>query len=217
MKVKGMGRTRMGRLAAVTIPATALSAGLGFAILQGMVAAQLSSADAFQVKGDQAVASGLEVSMRGVSAADTQNDATPTKKKSALVTLKDGKVTNMCLAANQNLPVLGAIGLKLKFSGAVDLGDIDLNTDSVVAGTAVLPKTDIGVAQSELDHQKDVADGYQAGAFGLESGNVNPQQGDVTINGLDADAYGITLSGLNLTSGLSITPELGTADCNVTP
>lgn len=212
MKEKGMGRTRLGRLAAVTIPATAVTVGFGVAIIQGAVTAQLSATDAFKVKGASATATGLELSMRGASVAASQSDGDPAnavQKKSALVTLANGKVTDLKLCADQPLPApLGVLGLTVSAVGEVNLGtSVDLSADAVKAGVATLPSTEIGVAQSQLDHQSTVAQGYNAGGFGLES------TGAVNLAGLDADAYGLTLGGVTL-NNLNITPQLGSAESN---
>jgi hypothetical protein len=208
MKEKGMGRTRLGRLAAVTVPATVASLGFGWAIIQGAVTAQLSAANPFQVKADSANAAGLELSLRGATTASSDADATPAKKKSALVTLKNGVVHNMCLAANQNIPLFGSIGLTIAASGDVPLGQtVDLSADSINSSFAQLGQTDIGISESELDHQKDIADGLQPGGFGMESNSP------LTMNGLDAKAYALSLGGLTLANGLSIAPVLGTASC----
>ncbi len=59
-KEMGMGRTRLGRFAAVTVPATLLTAGLGVAMLQGMVGAVLSSADGFTLNSDRITSDGLK-------------------------------------------------------------------------------------------------------------------------------------------------------------
>lgn len=208
MMKKGTGRTKLGRMAALSVPGMLLAGGLGFAILQGLVAAQLSSANAFQVQGGQALGSGLELSLRAAETARSDTDATAAQKKSALVTLKDGQIRGgMCLAANNSAPVIGNIGLVLNIRDDVSLGDVDLSADAVRAsGYTRLPSTWIGVAEKELDHQSTVGGG-NAGAFGLES------TGQVEINGLDADVYAIQLGGLELASGLDIIPTLSKAEC----
>jgi hypothetical protein len=209
MKETGMGRTRLGRFAAVTVPATAVTLGLGFAMVQGMVSAQLSATDPFKVKAANATADGLELSLRGATVAASQDDGTnSTDKKSALVTLKNGKITDLKLCADQPLPgPLGTLGLTLSATGEVPLGaTTDLSADAVNAANAVLPATDIGIAQSQLEHQSTVAGG-RAGGFGL---NTAGAAGSVKLDGLDADAYSLSLSGLTV-SNLSIAPQLGSA------
>lgn len=208
MKEKGMGRTRLGRLAAVTVPATVVSLGFGYAMLQGMVSAQLSAAEPFQVTGQSANATGLEVSLRSVTTATSNDNGAETEKKSALVTLKNGNLNDLCLAANQQVPLLGTIGLNLTANGNVNLGAItDMSADDVAAASATLPSTEIGVAQNQLDHQAGVAKGYAPGGWGLES------TGAVQLNDLDAKTYALSLGGLDLSSGLRILPKLGSATC----
>ncbi|MEI4272355.1 DUF6230 family protein [Klenkia sp. LSe6-5] len=207
MKEAGTGRVRIGRFTAVTVPAAVVSVGFGYAILQGMVAAQLSSVDPFTVSADQARATGLELSLRQATTASGQDDTTEDQKKSALVTLNAGEVDQLCLAANQPVPVLGNIGLRLTAGGTTSLGDVDISADAIEAGSARLPQTSIGVAQSTLDHQSTVANGYRPGGFGLEA------NGPVVLNDLDTDAYALSLESLNFGQGLTITPQLGTATC----
>lgn len=214
MREKGMGRTRLGRFAAVTVPATALSLGLGCAIVQGAVSAQLSAANAFEVGSSKATGTGLELSLKAATTASSETDSTTTTSKdSALVTLAGGKLDGMCLAANTNVPLFGNIGLTISVptvaqGGAlVDVGTLDLNADSVNTGATTLPKTSVGIAESELDHQKTLSTATQTpGGFGMES------IGALTLNQLDAAAYGLELTnGLTLNS-LAISPTT-TATC----
>jgi len=202
-----MGRTRLGRLAAVTVPATALSLGFGYAIVQGAVTAQLSAASPFTVKASTATADGLELSLQGATAAAGNDDITPATKKAAKVTLINGVVTNMCLAANQtDIPVLGSLGLTIQATGQVPLGTTTLNADSVSStGTATLGHTAIGVAESELNNQGPAS--TNPGGFGMESDEP------LSLSGLNAKAYALELGGLTLADGLSIAPVIGQATC----
>lgn len=208
----GMGRTRLGRFALVTVPAVALSAGLGVAILQGSVAAALSSANAFQVTAATGTGDGVELSLRGAQAAAADGDATSADKASAFVTLKNGSVTDVCLAANTNpgIALLPNIGLQVDIpTGAVNLGAVtDLNATDV--GTdVVLPSTTVGVAQNELTHQKTVTDGMQAGAFGIQTADA---PGSVELANVDAKIYQVTVGALNV-AGVKVTPTTAIATC----
>ncbi|WP_203336422.1 DUF6230 family protein [Nocardioides limicola] len=205
MKEKGMGRTRLGRFAAVTVPATAASLGLGLAIVQGSVSASLSSAEPFQVASPAAAGTGLELSMRAATTATSNADVSPTSKKSAMVTLKGGSLNGLCLAANQDT-IIGNIGLTIASPSNVSVGDLDISADSVTADTATLPYTEIGIAENELDHQSSTS--ANPGGFGMQS------DGAVSLAGLEATAYGLTLAnGLTL-ADLQIAPVLGTASCS---
>jgi hypothetical protein len=207
MKEKGMGRTRLGRFAAVTVPATALSLGFGFAIVNGAMAASLSASDPFKVKGVSATADGLELSLRNATKAtsDTVGTADTGANHSALVTLANGKINTLKMCVDQpiGLPGLPVIGLVLNVPGDTALGAAtDISATSVSAATANLGATEIGIAQSQLDHQSTVA-GAHAGGFGLETTGL----GSVQLGALNADAYALSLGGLNLASGLTIAPS----------
>lgn len=202
MREKGMGRTRLGRFAAVTVPATALSLGFGVAILQGSVSAAIASANPITVAGASATGTGLELSLREAQAATSDTDKSASSKGSALVTLKGGQLSTMCLAANQSVPVLGNIGLNISSTTPVTVGDIDMSATSVTAATATLPSTFIGKAEGDLTHQGATA--TNVGGFGMESA------GNVSLSDLNAQAYGLQLAnGLTINS-LSIVPTVGT-------
>jgi Family of unknown function (DUF6230) len=208
MKEMGMGRTRLGRFAAVTVPATAMSLGLGYAIISGMVTATVSSAGGFDVGGTSARADGMKLSLNQVKEASSTADsslANATNQESALVTLQDGYLDGMCLAANQDLPFIGTVGLKLRVpTGTVGVGDLNLNASQVDSAAAVLPSTTIGQSASEIG-QTGQAAGNQGG-FGLKT-NATGAAGDagatsnVRITNLAATAYELTLAqGLNASS-----------------
>ena len=211
MKQKGMGATRLGRFAAVTVPATVVTAGLGLAITQGMVGAALTSATSFQVGGTAATGDGMELTANYTSSATSDVDDTATNKKDALVTLKNGAVQDMCLAADTAVPVIGTLGLKIEANGNTSLGAgyTDLAADSLNGASAVLGETKIGYAQSDLTHQDGTTSpGYAAGGFSLATSEAT---GSVNITGLDAQVYALTLSGLSL-SNLAISATAGTVE-----
>lgn len=211
MKEKGMGRTRLGRFAAVTVPATAMSLGLGYAIVSGMVTATVSSADGFDVGGTSARADGMKLSLNQVkeaaSAADG-SEANANNQETALVTLQDGYLDGMCLAANQTLPFVGTVGLKLNVpTGTVGVGDLNLNASAVDTGQANLPSTTIGQAAGEIGQTGQLAG--NSGGFGLKT-NAAAVAGDsgatsnVRLSGLAATAYELTLANGLSTSSLKI-------------
>ena len=211
MKQKGMGATRLGRFAAVTVPATVVTAGLGLAITQGMVGAALASATSFQVGGTAATGDGMELTANYTSSATSDVDDTATNKKDALVTLKNGAVQDMCLAADTAVPVIGTLGLKIEANGNTSLGAgyTDLAADSLNGASAVPGETKIGYAQSDLTHQDGTTSpGYAEGGFSLATSEA---AGSVNITGLDAQVYALTLSGLSL-SNLAISATAGTVE-----
>lgn len=213
MKEIGTGRTRLGRFAAMTVPATAASLGLGYAIVTGMVSATLSSADGFDVASTKATADNLQLSLSAADAATSVSDDTAKNKEGALVSLKDGHMNTMCLAANQKLPGLAGdifpnIGLKLtSTSPDVRVNDIDLKASTVDAGQSTLPKTEIGIASSQTGQTV----GANEGGFGMRTLGTTDQA--VAINNLNAKAYALTLdNGLSL-DDLKIAVSLTQASC----
>lgn len=222
MKEIGTGRTRIGRFAAITIPATALSLGFGVAIVQGAVSASISSAEPFQVTSGNAGGDNLELSLREAAVSDrsSTNASATTAKKSALVTLYDGKLAGLCLGAKQSVPVLGTLGLTVvaPATDLVKVGDLDLSADSVSAGASTLPATEVGVAQSQLGHQSTLPQGYDQDGFGLKTiaatNTADEPVADkaVKLSSLNASAYGLTLSGGLSVSTLSIAPKATTTD-----
>ncbi len=208
-----MGRTRLGRFAAVTVPATVASVGLGAAMLNGMVGAALASSTSFQVTGSQATGDGMELTANYVSAATSETDATSTSKSDALVSLKNGTISDMCLAADTTVPVIGILGIKIESSGDVSLGSdwTDLAANTLGGDTAALGETHIGFAQNDLTHQDaTTSNGYAAGGFGMETTG----DGSVDIGNLDADLYALTLDGLTLQNlAIAATPGKVEGSC----
>lgn len=215
MKEMGTGRTRFGRLAAVTVPATAASVALGFAIVQGMVSATLSSAGGFQLGGSKAVADNLQLTLNTADSATSASNAAVQQKEAAYASLTGTKVTGMCLAANQDFGTFGVIGVNIKTGAAeiTDVGTIDLNAKSITTtGTAKLPKTEVGIAANQTG-QTGVA---APGGFGMRTLNyatgtsgAPAVAGAVDLTGLKSTAYALTLNnGLTLTT-LNVTPALG--------
>lgn len=194
------GRTRLGRFAAITVPAALASAGLGFAVIQGMASAALSAAEPFELGSKQMSASSLQLNLDAASAATSATDATAGYKKAARAEVTDTKLSTLCLAAGHKLPVLGEVlGLKIESPSEVAVGDVTLQADALNASTAKLPKTSIGVASTWDDDTK--------GGFGLKS------TGDVTLDDLDAKAYALDISGLTL-QDLAISPQVGRPSCS---
>lgn len=187
-------------------------------MLQGAVSASLSSTNPFKVTAATGSGSGVELSLRAAQAAASQTDASAADKQSAFVTLHDGTVNTVCLAANQptGLPLIPNIGLKISLPGSVALGEsVDLNAQGVTTD-ATLKNVSVGVAQQELNHQAGVAEGANVGGFGIESGEgagaVANDTSNVDLSNINADVFQVALSSIGLT-GVTLTPTTGTATC----
>lgn len=185
-----MGRTRLGRFAAVTVPAAAMSVGLGLAIVQGAVSATLSSADGFDLKSDGMTADKLAMAPGAVDAAPLGGNATAT----ALSRVEGASLDKMCVGVNQALPVsilgIDRLGLDvISNDPTVELENVDLNSSDLTAGSSSLNNTSIGVAQSETAFAGTSAPStYAPNGFALTSNNVS-------LANLDSTAYAVTLSG----------------------
>ncbi|MBM0124933.1 DUF6230 family protein [Pimelobacter simplex] len=195
-----MGRTRLGRFAAVTVPATLLTAGLGVAMLQGMVGAVLSSADGFTLNSDRITSDGLKVRTGSADVAGGDQ---------ATIYAETGTTTNASgievVTPNVTLPLLG-IGAHLEVTSTdttIALGSVGLNAKTLnTPNGATLGNTTIGVAQSEAGFADTNANsGYVADAFALTSTQAD-------LPDVNATAYAITLESLAL-DNLSLAVALG--------
>lgn len=213
-KQKGMGRTRLGRFAAITVPAGVAAAGMGYAILQGMVGATLSSADGFSLQSPQITSSSLALRAGSTTEANA-TDGTAVKT----IYAQTGTTTNAKgLTIDAPVPaVLNAIfGVsKLEISSTdptVALGKTILNakdltvTDPDAAdqtgaaadatnSAASLTGVAVGVDQGEVAFDDTTtgtgSTGYDPTGFALTSGAA-------TLNKVNATAYQISLASLNL-------------------
>lgn len=212
MKIEGTGRTRLTRFAAVTIPAGIATAGLGFAIVQGMVGAALTSADAFTLKSTAITSDSLKVrpGSQSVAGSDTQTIYAETGTQ----TSADG----VNIAAAVPVPLIGAVTLTVNSTDpTVSLPGVILNAktlgvsdkDASADGTdasnsaASLSNVDLGETQSAANFKEDASanNGYVADGFALAAGSS-------TLNSVNAKAYAIHLSGLSL-DNLSLGVALG--------
>lgn len=184
MKIeKGMGRTRVGRFAAITVPAAVASAGLGVAILQGMVAATLTSADGFQLQTEQMQAealamSGTAIDTGGASAAES----------AVFADVEDAHLNGMCVGAKQTFggPVgtlLGAVGMAgvgLTIDSSDDdvtLAEVALNAKELAASTGTtLGETNIGITADSVENVGESAPDAGDGPVSVDSAGVNGNQ-----------------------------------------
>lgn len=207
---KGMGRTRLTRFAAITVPAAAATVGLGFAIVQGAVSADLASSTGFQLASTGATADSLQLGLEYTGAAQDDATATSVNHAAAEAALENANLNDMCLAATTNLSVFGDVSIKVSSTSPVSLtGVTDLNAGSISAATASLPTTTIGRATSQEANLSNAAT-QAPGGFAMDSAGA---AGEVVLTDLNAQAYQLTLNdGIDL-SALSIQPVAGTTSC----
>ena len=215
MKLKGEGRTRLTRFAAITIPATIATAGLGVAVLQGVVAATISSADGFQLASDHLGTDSLKLRPGTTEAGASGNNVATAYAETGPGTSLDG----ICLGVSQNMPaivssVLPKVGLKIASSQpGISTPSVALNAATLDGTAANLANVVAGQAQSQDGFStagQAPATGYVDSGFGLTSTGAD------TIDGLKAKSYAVTLQGLNLTSGLSIKVDTTGVDSSIT-
>lgn len=195
-----MGRTRLGRFAAVTVPATLLSAGLGVAMLQGMVGAVLSSADGFTLNSDRITSDGLKA-RTGAAHVAGGNQATIYAETGANTNASGIEV----ITPDVTIPLLN-LPAHLEVTSTdttIGLGSVGLNAKTLnTPNGATLGTTTIGVAQSEAGFANTTADsGYVADGFALTSSSAD-------LPNVNATAYAITLQSLAL-DNLSLSVALG--------
>jgi hypothetical protein len=195
-----MGRTRLGRFAAVTVPATLLTAGLGVAMLQGMAGAVLSSADGFTLNSDRITSDGLKARTGAANVAGG-NQATIYAETGANTNASGIEV----ITPDVTIPLLN-LPAHLEVTSTdttIALGSVGLNAKTLTTPNgATLGTTTIGVAQSEAGFANTATDsGYVADAFALTSSSAD-------LPNVNAKAYAITLESLAL-DNLSLSVALG--------
>jgi hypothetical protein len=203
MKIKGEGRTRLTRFAAITIPATIATAALGVAVLEGAVAATLSSAGGFQLASTQLNTNTLK--LRPGTTNDGSAEAVAYAETGATTTLN-----TLCLGVTQPISIAGVpitkLGLKVSSTDpSVSVPSVSLNAGSLAGGSTTLANVNAGIAQSTVGFSgpdgTNSTTGYVASGFGLTSGSG-------TIGNLKATSYAITLNSLgvqNLNIGVDAT------------
>lgn len=199
-KIEGMGRTRLGRFAAVTVPATLLTAGLGVAMLQGMVGAVLSSADGFTLNSDRITSDGLKA-RTGAADVAGGDQATLYAETGSNTTASGIEV----ITPDVTIPLIN-LPAHLEVTStdtSIALGAVGLNAKSLnTPNGATLGTTTIGVAQSAAGFTNTTTDsGYVADGFALTSSSAD-------LPNVNAVAYAITLESLAL-DNLSLSVALG--------
>jgi hypothetical protein len=203
-KEKGMGRTRLTRFAAITVPAGVATVGLGIAVVQGMVGATLSSAHGFNLESPSLAADSLAV---------TGGAATPAGANTPVVFARvdTAKLNTMCIGAYQAVPSvisnwtgIDKVGVDLKSSALVSLPSVDLNAADIEANSAVdtgvdIPAGDVTggvvkIASTDADYAtlgqyngSKIVNGHPAVNTALGTAVVGVAQSDTHTNG-DASA-----------------------------
>ena len=189
MKTEGMGRARLGRFAAITVPATLASVGLGIAIVQGMVAATISSAGGFDLD------TSLSADALKVRPGQTQVGDADTGKETIFAETENARADGLTVKSpTVNLPLVQGVHLEIASTDSnIGLGNVALNAATLrTPNGASLNNVTLGQAQSRSGFSDtSQASGYDATGFSLVSG-------ESTLNNISAKAYAVTLGGLSL-------------------
>lgn len=201
MKVKGEGRTRLTRFAAITIPAGVATAGMGFAMLQGMVGSALASTDPFTMAGGVSATS-LVTRAGALQHATSQTDETAVAKESIYAETVGTATTSTVSITSSPVSILGITNIKLKLdlASGTSLGTVGLNAATMNLGNGgTLGNVNVGVAQYNKFTTTDGLDatqGYRPGGFAVSAGATD-------LPNLNASVYQISLTSL-ATNGVSI-------------
>ncbi|GAA0285654.1 DUF6230 family protein [Streptomyces polychromogenes] len=194
------GRVRWRRFALLTVPAVAVTAGLGIALAQGALAAS------FAVSGQQFKVSATSLEGEGFAQygsvdVNARQELIPV----AVTAIKEAKLHSLCQSVVTTLPVIGDISLNLTAGQKAPVEASNLFVDATqLAGDAQFTNIEIGRDASTLDKGPAEAQGMQ---------DLFAQQADkVTISSLQQTAWA-TNAGTFKLSGLSMNISKGKKEC----
>ncbi|WUQ32683.1 DUF6230 family protein [Streptomyces sp. NBC_00239] len=184
----------------MTLPAVAVTAGLGIALAQGALAAS------FAVSGQQFKVSARSLEGEGFAQygsvdVNAREELIPV----AVTAIKEARLRSLCQSVVTNLPMIGAISLNLSAGGKSPVEASNLFVDATqLSGDAEFSNIEIGRDASTLDKGPTEAVGMQ---------DLFAQQADrVTITNLRQTAWA-TNAGTFKLSGLSMKISKGTKEC----
>lgn len=196
----GGGRVRWRRFAVLTLPAVAVTAGLGIALAQGALAASFAvSGQQFKVSASSLEGEGF--AQYGSIDVNARQELIPV----AVTAIKEAKLHHLCQSVVTSLPVVGDISLNLTAGKNAPVEASNLFVDATqLSGNAVFTNIEIGRDASTLDKGPAEAVGMQ---------DLFAQQADtVSITDLQQTAWA-TNAGTFKLSGLSMNISKGKKEC----
>ncbi|MFF4993462.1 DUF6230 family protein [Streptomyces sp. NPDC000656] len=196
----GGGRVRWRRFAVLTVPAIAVTAGLGIALAQGALAASFAvSGQQFKVSASSLEGEGF--AQYGSIDVNAREELIPV----AVTAIKEAKLHSLCQSVVTTLPVVGDISLNLTAGTKAPVEASNLFVDATqLSGDAVFSNIEIGRDASTLDKGPAEAVGMQ---------DLFAQQADtVSITDLQQTAWA-TNAGTFKLSGLSMNISKGKKEC----
>ncbi|MEV7612063.1 DUF6230 family protein [Streptomyces sp. NPDC089799] len=196
----GDGRVKWRRFAVLTVPAVAVTAGLGVALAQGALAASFAvSGQQFKVSAQSLTGEGF--AQYGSVDVNAREELIPV----AVTAIREAKLTDLCQSVVTSLPVIGDISLGLTAGKKTPVEAKNLFVDATqLSGNATFTNIEIGRDASTLDKGPTEAQGMQ---------DLFAQQADsVTITDLRQTAWA-TNAGTFKLSGLSMNISKGKKEC----
>lgn len=197
---EGAGRVRWRRFAVLTLPAVAVTAGLGIALAQGALAASFAvSGQQFKVAASSLDGEGF--AQYGSVDVNARQELIPV----AVTAIKEARLHNLCQSVVTSLPLVGDISLNLTAGKNAPVEASNLFVDATqLSGNAVFTNIEIGRDASTLDKGPAEAVGMQ---------DLFAQQADtVSITDLQQTAWA-TNAGTFKLSGLSMGISKGKKEC----
>ncbi|MFF7177223.1 DUF6230 family protein [Streptomyces sp. NPDC008121] len=194
------GRVRWRRFAVLTVPAVAVTAGLGIALAQGALAASFAvSGQQFKVSAESLNGTGF--AQYGSVDVNARNELIPV----AVTAIKEAELNSLCQSVVTTLPVIGDISLYLTAGQKDPVEATNLFVDATqLSGNASFTNIEIGRDASTLDKGPEDAQGMQ---------DLFAQQADtVTITKLRQTAWA-TNAGTFKLSGLNMHVSKGKKEC----
>ncbi|NGN95724.1 hypothetical protein G5C66_23675 [Nocardioides sp. KC13] len=189
-----LGHTSLGRFAAVTLPAAVVSAGMGYAMLSGMVGAVISSTDGFTLS-TNLTADALKMRTGATEVGAANNN------QGTIYAQTEGSVANGLNVVTPRVEVLPGLSLNLGITSAdtsINLGDVALNAASLnTPSGASMANVTLGQSQADAGFDS-TGRGYVADGFALQASQTAGQSGEQVLNNLSAQAYAVQLSSLSL-------------------
>ena len=196
----GDGKVGWRRFAVLTVPAVAVTAGLGIALAQGALAASFAvSGQQFKVSAESLDGEGFV--QYGSVDVNARDELIPV----AVTAIKKAELNSLCQSVVTSLPVIGDVSLNLTAGRKTPVEATNLFVDATqLSGNASFTNIEIGRDASTLDKGPDDAQGMQ---------DLFSQQADtVRITDLQQTAWA-TNAGTFTLSGLDLKISKGRKEC----
>jgi hypothetical protein len=191
-----LGHTSLGRFAAVTLPAALVSAGMGYAMLSGMVGAVISSTGGFNLN-TSLTADSLKMRTGATEVGSAGNN------QGTIYAQTQGSVANGLNVVTPKVEVLPGLSLNLGITSSdpqINLGNVALNAASLnTPSGATMANVTLGQSQADAGFDPG-GPGYVANGFALQAAQSSGRSGEQVLNNLSAQAYAVQLSSLSLSS-----------------